>query len=300
MAGSCPPNRGGFAAVQSVAPEVDTSPPPARRSPLSQSTTRCIGLAVHNDAMAVASIAQAPGAAGGARGSRGTRQGDIAPLVRQRPATATQLLCVSAAGPCGSWLSRELLTTGDACGGVAPALLPPQPGARVTTDRRDAGPLARLARAGDLIAVSVPTGAAAAMRALPRARAAARSACNDAQVRRTAFLRRPARRSTGRAPWSPAPCRWLAAGVGPPPAPHSGLPADVRAVRAPPERLQRREQALQAQGPAGRVPPVVEALPARRGVPGPVAAPRGAAIGDRSRCAPPRALRQCLGRPPAA
>jgi hypothetical protein len=50
----------------------------------------------------------------------------------------------------------------------------------------------------------------------------------------------------------------------------------------------------------GRVPPVVEARQARRGVPWTVAVPMGAAIGAVPRCERPRARRQGWGRRPAA
>ena len=50
--------------------------------------------------------------------------------------------------------------------------MPHKPGDRGTTDRRDARPLARLMRSGDLPPVSVPAIDAEARRALSRARAA--------------------------------------------------------------------------------------------------------------------------------
>ena len=121
-----------------------------RRSTLSQSRTLCIGMDVQKDAIAVASVAYAPGAAVPSLSSLGPRQRDIDPLGRQRQAKATHLLCVYAAGPCGFRLSRSLRRQGSACGVMAPALLPQTPGDRSPTDRRDAGPLARLGRLGAL------------------------------------------------------------------------------------------------------------------------------------------------------
>ena len=110
---------------------------------------------VHKDTIAVAYLAQEHGAAVTALGTLGTRLCDIDPRVRMLPSKATQLLFVYAAGPCGSRLSRYRMTKGDDCWVVAPSLMPQKPGARVTTDRRDAIPLARLARSGDLPTVSV-------------------------------------------------------------------------------------------------------------------------------------------------
>jgi hypothetical protein len=120
---------------------------------MSPASTRVIGRDVHQETMAVASSAQAHGAEGTALGPMGTRRCDLAPRVRQRPSQATPLRVVSDAGPCGDWLSRDLMHKGDAGWVVAPARLPNKAGDRVTTDRRDAVPRARRARAGALTVV---------------------------------------------------------------------------------------------------------------------------------------------------
>jgi transposase len=92
---------------------------------------------------------------------------------------------------------------------VAPSLIPNKPGDRVNTDRRDAVPLARLARAGDLTVVYAPQGADAAIRALARAREDTLGDLQSAKFRLKACLLRPDIRYTGRATWGPAPLRWL-------------------------------------------------------------------------------------------
>ena len=74
----------------------------------------------------------------------------MATLRRPLQSQRTPLVCVSDAGPCGSWLSRSLLTKGDVCWVVAPAVMPNKPGDRGNTDRRDARHLARLRRSGAL------------------------------------------------------------------------------------------------------------------------------------------------------
>jgi transposase len=267
---------------------------------MSQSRTLCIGMDVHNDSSAVASMAQEHGAEVLSLGTLGPRPCAIAQMVRKRPATAPPLILVYAAGPWGSWLSRSLTTKGSACWVVAPSLRPTKPGERVQTDRRDAVPLARLARSGDLPAVSVPKVAAEARRALPRARAEALRALQDAPCRLTACVLRHAIRSGGRAHGGLAHLRWLSAVLWPTPAPQSVLQAEVRAVRTHRARLQRLEQARHAPVHAGRVSPGVEALQARRGVPGTVAGTLVAAMGARTRCESPRALRQFLGLSPSA
>jgi transposase len=98
---------------------------------------------------------------------------------------------------------------------VAPSLIPKKAGDRVTTDRRDAVPLARLARSGDLTVVYVPTVEDEAIRALTRAREDTLGDLKAAKFRLKAFLLRHDIRSTGRANWSPAHLRWLAAVVCP-------------------------------------------------------------------------------------
>jgi transposase len=183
-----------------------------------QSRTLYSGLDVHKDSIAVAYVSQEHGAAVTSLGTSGTRPCASASLLRKRPSKATQLIFVYAAGPCGSWLDRDLTNTGHDGWGVAPALMPQKAGDRVTTDRRDAGPLARLARPAALPVVGVPQVEGEAMRALTRARAATLSALKDAQFRPNAFWLRPDSRATGRATWSPAPLRWLSAVVCPTPA----------------------------------------------------------------------------------
>jgi transposase len=157
---------------------------------MSQSRTLFIGMDVHKDAIAVAYVAQDYGAEVMFLGSLGPRQGDLDRLIRKRQSKAKHLLFVYEAGPCGSWLSRYLSKKGYDCWVVAPSLLPKKSGDRVKTERRDAMPLARLARSGDLPVVYVPTGEDEAMRDLTRAREDAISDCKDAKYRLTAFLLR--------------------------------------------------------------------------------------------------------------
>jgi transposase len=134
-----------------------------------QSRTLSVGMEVHKASIASASVAPAHGAEGVALGTTGTRQGDSDQLSRQRQSQRTPLVFVSAAGPCGSGLSRSLTQQGSTCGVVAPSFMPNKAGDRVHTDRRDAMPLARRMRAGDLPPVAVPAVAAEALRDLQAA-----------------------------------------------------------------------------------------------------------------------------------
>jgi len=140
--------------------------------------------------MAVASIAEAHGAEVTSLGTIGTRQCDIDHRIRKMPSRAQHLVFVYDAGPCGSWLERDLTKQGHVCGVVAPSLMPQTAGDRITPDRRDAVPLARLRRSGDRTPVDVPTVEDEAMRDLTRARDDALRDLKSATFRLKAFLLR--------------------------------------------------------------------------------------------------------------
>jgi transposase len=271
-----------------------------RRSTLAQSSTLFIGMDVHKDSIAVAYVAQDHGAEVTYLGTIGTRQCDMDHLIRKMQSKAKQLIFASEAGPCGSWLYRYLSQTGYDCWVVAPSLIPQTPGDRVTTDRRDAVPLARLARSGDLTAVYVPTVEDEAMRDLTRAREDALRDLKDATLRLNALLLRHEIRYTGRATWGAAPRRWLSEVGCPTPAQPLVLQAYVRAVNEHSERLQRLAQARQEHVKAWRLSPVVEALQALRGVQCTVAVTLVAAVGDLTRFESPRELMTCMGLMPSA
>jgi transposase len=157
---------------------------------MSQSSTLYIGLDVHQEAIAVAYVAQDHGAEVTSLGTMGTRQCDLDQLVRTLQSKAKPLVFVYEAGPCGYWLSRDLTKKGYQCWVVAPSLIPKQAGDRVTTDRRDAVQLARLMRSGDLTPVSVPKVDDEAMRDLTRAREETIGDLKAATCRLNAFLLR--------------------------------------------------------------------------------------------------------------
>jgi transposase len=175
-----------------------------------QSRTLYVGMDVHQGAIAVASVAQDHGAEVTYLGTIGTRQADSDHLVRKLQSKAHHLVFVYEAGPCGYWRYRYLSKNGSNCWVVAPSLMPKNVGDRVKTDRRDAVPLARLMRSGDLPPVSVPTVDDEAIRDLTRAREAAITDLKAATFRLKGFLLRHDIRHTGRATRSPAHLRWLA------------------------------------------------------------------------------------------
>jgi transposase len=115
------------------------------------------------------------------------------------------------AGPTGFGLHRLLTSMGVACDVVAPSLIPRAAGDRVKTDKRDARRLARLHRAGELVAIRVPSPAEEAVRDLCRARAALADDRRRARQRLDKFLLRHGRVYRGGAAWTVRHERWLAA-----------------------------------------------------------------------------------------
>jgi transposase len=114
------------------------------------------------------------------------------------------------AGPCGFELHRLLASMGVACDVVAPSLIPRRAGERVKTDKRDAGRLARLHRAGELTAIRVPAEAEEAVRDLVRVRAALLADRKRTQQRITAMLLRHGRVWRSGSYWTQAHEQWIA------------------------------------------------------------------------------------------
>jgi hypothetical protein len=265
-----------------------------------QSHSLSVGLEVHKESRAVAYVAPDHGADVLSLGTIGTRQGDIEKLLRRLQATSPPLVVVYEAGPCGSWLYRSLTQQGQVCWGVAPSLIPPKPGERVTTTRRDAIKLARLMRSGALTPGLRASGGGGRDaepvpgpgRGPPRSQDCAVSAPSLSPAAGYA-ISRPGHVGPGPSPVAPR-------GRLPPPAPQIVFQAYVRPVPEQTERRARLAQELPDPVQPGRLVPGVAALQAVRGVPGTVAVPTVAARGALPRCAPPRPLRPSLGFTPSA
>lgn len=182
---------------------------------------------------------------------------------------------------------------------VAPSLIPKKAGDRGKTDRRDAMPLARLMRSGDLTPVYVPALDDEALRDLSRAREETLRDLKAAKLRLKAFLLRHDIRYTGRAHWSPAHLRWLSEVVCPTPAQQIVFQEYVQTVTEQTERRGRLELALHEQVKTWPLAPVVEALQALRGVQCTVAVTTVAELGDLTRFEHPRQLMNDLGLTPS-
>jgi transposase len=125
------------------------------------------------------------------------------------------------AGPTGFGVARLLTAMGVSCVVVAPSLIPKAAGDRVKTDRRDARRLARLYRAGELVAIRVPTLTEEAVRDLCRARADLVDDRRRARQRLGALLLRQGRIYRAGSAWTQLHEQWL-----------TGLRFDEPALRA--------------------------------------------------------------------
>lgn len=106
------------------------------------------------------------------------------------------------AWPTGFELARLLASLGVSCQVIAPSLIPRAGGDRVKTDRRDCARLARLHRAGELVAIRVPSPAEEAVRDLCRARADLVEDRRRARQRLGKFLLRHGRVYRAGAAWT--------------------------------------------------------------------------------------------------
>ena len=113
------------------------------------------------------------------------------------------------AGPTGFELARLLASMGVGCDVIAPSLIPKAPGDKVKTDRRDCRRLARLHRAGELVAIRIPTVQEEAVRDLCRTRADMVQDLTRARNRLGKFLLRHGRVWRGGATWTLKHQAWL-------------------------------------------------------------------------------------------
>ena len=155
--------------------------------------------------------------------------------------------CCYEAGPCGFELQRALTARQVPCDVIAPALIPRRAGDRIKTDRRDAGQLAVLYRAGALTAIHIPTEHEEAARDLLRCREDIRAHLLRARHRLSKFLLRHGRRFTAtKKAWSKRHDAWLRQQTWPLPALDQTHRAYLRAVDEGLARLRDVETELRA------------------------------------------------------
>lgn len=209
------------------------------------------------------------------------------------------LQIVYEAGPCGYTLARQLRARGYACEVIAPAKIARRPGERIKTDRRDALLLARAARAGELVNVTIPDERDEAIRDLSRAREDAVRARLKARQQLKALLLRHGHRYSGRSSWTAAHELYLAGITFKHPAQDIAYAEYRSAVREAHERVENLTQGMSGQLEHWRMRPVVKAIMTLRGIDLVAAMTLVAEIGDFTRFARPRELMGFLGLVPS-
>jgi transposase len=259
--------------------------------------TGFVGLDAHAESTAIG-FAEAGRAAARFVGTVGAKRSELRKALGKLGEPGS-LLIVYEAGPCGYALARELRTAGYRCEVVAPSKIPQTPGDRVKTDRRDALKLASLARAGELVAVTIPDERDEAIRDLSRARVDAVRARLKARQQLKALLLRHGHRYTGKSSWTLAHERYLA-GVSFAHAAQNIAFAEYRqAVGEGEARVQRLTQVLGQEVEHWRMQGLVSAVMTLRGLDLVAATTVVAELGDLRRFAHPRELMGYVGLVPS-
>jgi transposase len=203
----------------------------------------------------------------------------VARIERQGP-----IACCYEAGPCGFDLQRALTAHHVPCEVIAPALIPRRPGDRIKTDRRDAGQLAVLYRAGALTAIHIPTEQEEAARDLLRCREDIRADLLRCRHRLSKFLLRHGRRFTAtKKAWSKRHEVWLRAQTWPIAALDQTHRAYLRAVEETVARLHAVEADLRTLLDLEPLRPRVQRLRCFRGIDDLTALTIAAELGDARR-----------------
>jgi transposase len=268
-----------------------------RRQTMDELITGFVGLDAHAESTAIG-FAEAGRAAPRFIGTVGPKLSELTKALGKLGDPGT-LLVVYEAGPCGYGLARELAALGYRCEVVAPSKIPKKPGERIKTDRRDALKLSSLARAGELVAVTIPDERDEAIRDLSRARVDAVRARLKARQQLQALLLRHGRRYSGKTAWTAAHERYLADISFAHPAHDIAFTEYRHAVGECDTRVRRLGEALAHEVESWRRQPVVGAVMTLRGLDLVAATTVVAELGDLKRFARPRELMGYLGLVPS-
>lgn len=213
-------------------------------------------------------------------------------LVRQLSEDGVHLDFCYEAGPTGYGLYRLLRAMDLPCTVVAPSLIPVRQGDRVKTDRRDALRLAQLFRAGELVAVFVPSEDNESLRDLVRAREDVVEDRLRARHRLSKFfLRHDRRPETRLLPWGKMHRRWLDV--------LNGMTDENRLYLHHLDeidgRLSRLDAAIHLEATESERAPVIQALQTLRGVAEVIATSLVAEVGELGRFRSPAQLMAYAG-----
>jgi transposase len=256
-----------------------------------------VGLDVHKATVSIA-VADVQGGEARCVGTVANEVSAIRTVLRKLGAPG-EVHVTYEAGPTGYGLYRWLVAQGYPAQVIAPSLIPRRAGDRVKTDRRDARMLARLARAGELTAITVPDAGDEAIRDLTRAREDAVAARLKARQQLHALLLRHGISYSGRTPWTKAHARWLGELKMPDPIQQTVLTEYWLSVQQADEQVTRLTDALRDAVPKWRWNRVVTALMTMRGLAVVAACTLVAEIGDARRFERPRELMAYLGLVPS-
>jgi transposase len=175
-------------------------------SSISRGELTWVGLDVHKDSIQAGFLR--PGSEGVELEAIFNDEASVRKLFSRFRSPGRLRVCYEA-GPTGYGLARQLSSMGISCQVIAPSLIPKAPGDKVKTDRRDARRLTRLYRAGELVAIRIPTSREEAVRDLCRERADLVEDRTRARNRLGKFLLRHGRIWRGGSTWSIAHWQWL-------------------------------------------------------------------------------------------
>lgn len=170
-----------------------------------------IGLDVHKESVSIAWAGPlgAPEYHGKCSSSNPAVEEALRKLARKLGVELKDLKVAYEAGPTGFVLARHLSGLGVDVTVAAPSKIARAPGEKVKTDKRDSVKIARLHRAGELVAVHLPAVDDEAIRDVCRARTDASEDTRRAKQQLKAFLLRNGYHYTGKANWGPVHLRWL-------------------------------------------------------------------------------------------
>lgn len=261
--------------------------------------TKFIGLDVHQDTIVIAVADDGLGREVRYFGTVANRPEELHAALKKIAQDGAELRVCYESGPCGFIIYRFLAKIGVDCMVISPSSMPRRPGDRVKTDRRDAQTLARLLRAGELVAVWVPDEAHEAVRDVVRARRQAKDDVSSAKSALKSFLLRHGRRFSGKAIWGKAHWGWLSDQKFDFPHQQFVFEDYKRRIHDLADRCDRLDEVLKEAVSGWLLGPLVHALQALRGVKLTAAVTLVAEIGDLRRFDSPKQLMAWLGLVPA-